>query len=156
MNYIGIDPGKSGAIAIYHSDLDILEAVMMPIEGNEIDIGRIAKLFLDSSPCIITIELVHSMPHDNVKGAFSFGQSYGIMKGVTGALGLRTELVTPQCWKNEVLRGTTKDKAAAIAYCQRVFPKVSLLPTKRSSKPHDGKADALCILEYARRKFKYQ
>ena len=54
-------------------------------------------------------------------------------------------------WKKTVLAGTAKDKDAAIEYCRRAFPQVSLLPGPRCRKPHDGMADALCLLEYGRR-----
>jgi crossover junction endodeoxyribonuclease RuvC len=60
------------------------------------------------------------------------------------------ELVTPQRWKGAVLHGTARDKQAAIAYCSRVFPGVSLVPPG-CRVAHDGLADSLCLLEYGRR-----
>jgi crossover junction endodeoxyribonuclease RuvC len=82
---------------------------------------------------------------------FRFGFGAGLWVGILGALGIPFERVPPQAWKKAVLAGTAKDKAAAIAYCSRRFPAASLLATPRSTKPHDGLADALCLAEYGRR-----
>jgi crossover junction endodeoxyribonuclease RuvC len=86
------------------------------------------------------------------------------------------ELVTPQAWKKVVLPGLIPAKAklppdataaqkkaasaankkagkdAAIGWCRRAYPSVSLIP-EGCRVPHDGIADSLCIAEYARLKF---
>jgi crossover junction endodeoxyribonuclease RuvC len=80
---------------------------------------------------------------------FKFGFVTGVMHGIISTLAIPLYLVTPQAWKKKILAGTAKDKDAAIDYCRRVYPDVSLLATERSRKPHDGMADALCIARYA-------
>jgi crossover junction endodeoxyribonuclease RuvC len=154
-DYIAFDPGKSGAIAV-HTQAFGLHAQVVPVSGKELDIVDISKFILcqlDPKNTIAIVEKVHSRPLDGVVQAFSFGKSYGIVLGLLGGYGIRTELVTPQAWKQVVLAGTAKDKDAAIAYCRRAFPQISLLPTPRCRKPHDGIADALCLLEYGKRTF---
>ena len=44
-------------------------------------------------------------------------------------------------------------KAMALMAAKRLFPKVNLIMTERSTTPHDGLVDALLMAEYARRKF---
>jgi crossover junction endodeoxyribonuclease RuvC len=150
MNIIGIDPGKSGAIALLSPSPEITYAVWipMPISGGEIDVRALYQFIKSYGPDLAVVEKVHAMPGNSSVSMFSFGKSYGIVLGVLGALGVRVELVAPQAWKKVVLAGSAKDKEAAIAYCRRAFPAVSLLSTIRCTKPHDGAADALCIARY--------
>lgn len=151
MNLVAFDPGKKGGIAKLIDG--VVDAIPMPIAGKELDFQLILQLLESINPDKAIIEQQHSRPGMGGTMMFSMGVGYGLIKGALGALKIPTEIVTPQAWKKEVLAGTPKDKDAAIAYCQLAFPTVSLLPTERSKKPHDGIADALCILEYGRRKF---
>lgn len=102
---------------------------------------------------IAVMEKVGAMPKQGVVSTFRFGQGYGTILGVLGALGIRCELVTPQRWKAAILAGTARDKAAAIAWCRRAYPGVPLRRTERCTTDHDGMADALCLAEYGRRSF---
>ncbi|WP_239651517.1 Holliday junction endonuclease [Neosynechococcus sphagnicola] len=145
---IAIDPGLSGAISILHSGT--LTAHPRPLAGKELVLGAIAQLIRSANPSLAVLEKVHSMPGQGVSSTFKFGTGYGSILGILVVLGIRTELVPPQTWKRVVLQGTTKDKDAAISYCRRAFPNVALV-LPRCRKPHDGIADALCLLEYGRR-----
>ena len=89
-------------------------------------------------------------PGQGVASMFKFGMGYGALLGVAAGLSIPVELTTPQRWKGKVLHGTAKDKSAAVAYCRRAFPSVQLV-LPRCRNPHDGMADALCLLEYGRR-----
>lgn len=148
----GFDPGKSGGMAMLNGDQ--VEIAPMPIAGGPIDWYAVARwvdhLMPMDADAIAYVEKVHSMPKQGVRSMFSFGTAYGGILGVLGALSIPTVLVTPQQWKGAVLRGTKKDKAAAIEYCRMRWPTVSLLATERSRTPHDGMTDALCIAEYGR------
>lgn len=148
---ISFDPGQKGGIAWYK--FGAVGASVMPLAGSELDLGVIADLVKKVQPNIAVIEKVHSLPGNGAKSMFCFGRGYGSLLGICTALDVRVELVTPQTWKREVLKGTKKDKDAAIAYCRRAYPKLSLLPTEKYQKPHDGMADAVCLLDYGRRKF---
>lgn len=150
MTILAIDPGKAGAIA-YQSGLGIV-AHPLPLAGKELDLAAIAKEIYVAAPSLIVIEKVGAMPGNGGVSMFTFGKGYGALLGIAAAYAIPVELVTPQAWKAAILAGTAKDKDAAIAYCRRVFPAVPLVP-KGCRKPHDGIADALCLLEYGRRKF---
>lgn len=145
---LAIDPGKSGGIAWIKNDR--VNAVPMPLAGKDIDYSRLASLIKEIEPMWIVLEKVASRPGQGVVSVFSFGTGYGAVLGIAAALGIPVELPTPQRWKGKVLHGTAKDKAAAISYCARFFPTVSLVPP-RCRNAHDGMADALCLLEYGRR-----
>ena len=145
MTIAGIDPGKNGAIAFYEDFM--VEWRPMPISGKEIDVSALARMIEVHHPDVAFVEKVHAMPGNGAVSMFSFGKGYGILLGVLGALNIRTELVTPQAWKKLVLAGSAKDKDAAISYCRRAFPDVSLI-APRCRTPHDGAADAICISEF--------
>ena len=75
--YIGIDPGKSGAIAF------IRDGSYWTI-GLDETLTDIAEALQDCQhdDLFAFIEKVHSSPQMGVKSAFTFGQSYGSLEGV--------------------------------------------------------------------------
>lgn len=149
MTLIAIDPGLKGGVATLHPD-GTITAEPMPVAGKALDLGAIADHIRTLDPDWLILEKVGSMPGQGVASTFKFGMGYGAIQGVAAGLQVPVELVTPQRWKGRVLHGTAKDKDAAIAFCRRAFPTVPLVPP-RCKKPHDGIADALCLLEYGRR-----
>lgn len=151
MYYIGIDPGKSGGIAVIRFDKVVVTPMIL--SGKDIDVYEMTKWIKNETfmlkNTVACIEKVHAMPGQGVTSMFKFGFVTGVMHGILGALGIPIHLVTPQAWKKKILVGTNKDKDAAADYCRKVYPKVSLLATERSRKPHSGIADSLCIARYA-------
>lgn len=77
--------------------------------------------------------------------------NYGMIIMALVASQIRYETVKPQTWKADILKGTKKDKEAAIEYVARKYPNVDLTPG-RMQKPHDGIADSVCIAEYGYKK----
>ena len=147
MIYLGIDPGKHGALAIIETKGDDEKAQVIPFDKSaylevfdELQ-GAIAKCCL---------EHVSAMPGQGVTSMFHFGESFGWLQGVLDAFDVPYELVRPQKWKKEF--SITSNKNSSIAVCKRLFPGVSLLPSERSRKDHDGMAEALLMAEYARRR----
>lgn len=153
MIIIGIDPGKKGGIATVVSDVrDPANEIgwIMPkdVAGAAHSLrslqGRAKRLGIG---VVAYVELVHSMPRQGVASTFSFGRGFGEIIGMLAALGIRTELVSPQKWKRAVLAGTDRDKAAAIRFVQENYPDIDLTPG-RCRVPQDGIADAVCIAHY--------
>ena len=144
MVYIGIDPGKDGGIAILDPD-DMAKAVVYTN----------ANLFMALTTyrgAKVMLEQVHAMPKQSPKSMFSFGESYGYIKGMLDALMVRYQTVPPRVWKKEF--SLNADKKQSIKVCRRLFPLVDLRRTERCKTDHDGMAEALLIAEYARRKMK--
>ena len=77
---------------------------------------------------------------------FNYGVGYGIYKGILAALDIPFQEVSPIRWKREF--SLDKDKAKSIQAAKQLFPKEStqLLKSK------DGRAEALLLAEYARRR----
>jgi crossover junction endodeoxyribonuclease RuvC len=137
--FIGIDPGKSGGIAVVYPDG---KGLAVPYSDRELDnLCVIAKKYL----AICCLEKVGAMPGQGVTSMFNFGVSYGYIKGVLEAYRIPYQEIPPQRWKKEF--GLNSDKAASVEVCRKLFPTVDLLATPRCKKPHDGMAEALLLAE---------
>lgn len=152
MNYIGIDPGKSGGIAIIHVDNDtgrVNEAHTYPYSNEKLrEIAYETTLdWSDDTLCFV--EKVGAMPKQGVTSMFNFGVSFGYILGVLESHSVPYELVSSKKWKNHF--GLDNDKSKSIAKCKALFPNVPLLPTERCRKDSDGMAEALLIAQYAKR-----
>lgn len=145
MIYLGIDPGKSGAIGVQWDDGFPPNAIALsktPVDVIEqlrdvADVGYVASIAI--------IEKVHSSPQMGVKSAFTFGQSYGWLLGVLDALRIPYEFVTPQKWQKAMGCLTGGDKNVSKAAAQRLWPNLKIT---------HANADALLIAEYCRRTHK--
>lgn len=146
-NYIGIDPGKKGGIAVIFDGG--YEAYFMP--DTTASIVKLLDQLTDppaSSTCVI--EQVQVMGKSfGAKAALSYGQHYGEIIGILAAYGVKVIEVRPAIWKKGM--GLTKEKDDSIALCERLFPEINLLPTPRCTKPSDGMAEAMLLAEYGRR-----
>ncbi len=147
---IGIDPGQKGGIAIIplSGPKSHTEAHIMPLGADKkIDWAAFADI-LRPWQGLVYVELVHSMPKQGVASTFKFGANYGGIFGVCGALKLPTINVTPQKWKKTILTEyETRDKVAAIDFCDKIFKTVNLIPPGCRTKS-GGVADALCVALY--------
>lgn len=141
---IGIDPGKSGAMAVLHDDY---------IKTQVFDIQEYSKILYNISGtdeivrCVV--EKVGAMPGQGVTSMFHFGENFGMIQGLLVAYNIPFELVTPQKWKKEF--AVTADKTTSIMMCKHLFPAADLKASPRCRKDHDGIAEALLMAEYARR-----
>ena len=163
--YIGIDPGKEGAIAII--DNGIVAIIDTPtteiITKQKTKKGNCKKknLYVESAMADIlrayqkynihvAIEKVHSMPKQGVSSMFSMGEGFGLWIGIIVAFQLPYTKVTPQAWKKEMLDGLGKEKSVSCYRAQQLFPNNEFYtPRKRAL---DGRGDAVLIAEYAKRK----
>ena len=143
--YIGIDPGKSGALALLTEDG---QCTVVPF--NESAYTAILKAASGPSS-VCCLEKVGAMPGQGVVSMFNFGHNLGYIEGLLQAFDIPYQLVPPQTWKKEFC--VTSDKNTSIEVCRKLFPHVSLLPTAKSRKPSDGMAEAMLMAEYARRRF---
>lgn len=142
--YIGIDPGKSGALALLTEDG---QCTVVPFQES----AYTAILKAASGPSsVCCLEKVGAMPGQGVVSMFNFGHNLGYIEGLLQAFDIPYQLVPPQTWKKEFC--VTSDKNTSIEVCRKLFPHVCLLPTARSRKPSDGMAEAMLLAEYARRR----
>lgn len=143
MDYIGIDPGKSGATAIVRCDGSVVTAMF--------DEKRYIAEFASCAghACHAVVEDVHAMPRQGVTSMFSFGQNKGWILGVLDAFSIPRTLVSPQRWKRYY--GLDNDKNKSIVLAHEMFPGVNLLRSPRCKKESDGIAEALLMADYCKR-----
>lgn len=142
MIYVGIDPGKKGALAVISDDGAVS---VVPFDQDTYK----ATLRYAPGPVRAVLEHVTAMPKQGVTSMFHFGENFGYIKGLLEANGIPYELVRPQKWKKEF---GISDKNSSIECCKRLFPGVCLRRTERCRKDDDGLAEALLMAEYARRR----
>jgi len=144
--FIGIDPGKTGALAAFNDDYT---------EHEIIPFSEVMYLgFLESVEfcnCLCCLEEVHSMPGQGVASTFSFGKNYGFIKGLLTAVKIPYQEVKPQTWKKEF--GLNSDKKKSVEVAQHLFPNWDLRRSAKCRKDDDNIAEALLMAEYARRNF---
>lgn len=141
----GFDPGRDGAAAFLWGG----ENLVVPFDkAMYVDI---LKSFLNKGFEVkAVVEHVGAMPGQGCVSMFNFGTSFGWLQGMLEALGISYELVRPAKWKKEF--SCTSDKNTSIEVVKRLFPDVDLRRTERCVKDHDGKAEALLMAEYCRRR----
>lgn len=153
MIFIGIDPGKSGALAAIGTGEN--SHTITTIKFKEYayrDYIRNLMMAMDESPRVYcVVEKVHAMPGQGVTSMFSFGENYGNIRGILESFFIPYELVDPRTWKKEFHLG--RDKQDSILAAKALFPGVNLKSTERSTKDSDGIAEALLMAEYARRSY---
>ena len=142
MTYIGIDPGKSGAIAALNDNGE-LDCGQEP-QRNDATESDIADFIAVCAACskFAFIERVAARPGQGVSSSFKFGQSYGFLRGLLIANGIPFEEVTPQKWQSAMGCLSKGDKNVTKARAQQLFPQLKIT---------HANADAILIAEYCRR-----
>lgn len=151
MIIIGIDPGISGAFAVYnHVTDEIISVYDMPLmgrlngKGDEINYYELYKMMSIHHPDIINCEQVASMPKQGVASTFKFGESFGIIKGIIGAIGCRSYFIRPQVWKRP-LGLVKKDKDVSRSLAITLCPEMT---HELMRKKDCGRADAIHIARH--------
>ena len=155
MFIIGIDPGISGAICFFESDIikDVIEMPVMAdgkknkrqINGPQI-VNEIQKRIenIPKKNIFVVVEHVSAMPGKGVTSMFNFGQSFGVIKGICAAMQLPIFFVRPLKWKKYFnLINTQKDASRTKAI--EIFPKISPILSKKKDA---NKADAILIASF--------
>lgn len=151
---LGIDPGSRGALALLSRDGAVRAVRDMPtiLKGKRkkrlhVDAVALADMIRRAGDidCAF-LEQVHSMPRDGHVGAFRFGDSNGIVRGVLAALGIRVIEISPSVWKQAV-RVQASDDARVRANelftaCSHHWP----------LHKHEGRAEAAMLALYGMRK----
>lgn len=147
MKIVGIDPGKSGALACIDSDtLECLGVLLMPYHGKDLDVLSIRE-FLE--PCsAVVLERQHAMPAQGRSSIFTLGTSFGALRATIVLAGKKYATPLPSMWTRKALEGVPGEgKARNVTAAKRLFPDLDLTPGRRT-KPHDGIADAALLAYY--------
>jgi len=147
MKVLGIDPGKTGGLALADG------GKMVKMEVMPEDSFFLINLLVDWSPDIVYLEKAQAMPGNGGVSMFTYAQGYGEIIGILKSLKIPYVLVRPTAWTKILHKGQSgkdakvKSRSAALS----LFPYMNFLATARSRKPHEGLVDAALIAEYGSR-----
>lgn len=165
--FLGIDNGFSGGLAVYDGQ-KLVEAIPMPTihvtrssktkngnlrKGQEINEPLIADWLRRVKPTHAVVELANAMPKQGAVSMFSFGVSYGTVRGILGALGIPYQIVAAPTWMKEMLgtgRPAGESKQYALAASARLFPGFNFICQGRRI-PDEGMIDAALMAAYCAR-----
>ena len=165
MNFLGIDPGLSGGMAligengvIWVEDMPTITVKKGKKNQRFIDLVALRTLIVGAlfvgippTPVHAFIEKVSAMPGQGVCSMFKFGRGFGNIEAMIAAFEIPYTMVHPKTWQKEMLRDIPGDgKGRSVLAAQRLFPHVKLIPVNCRT-PKDGRAEALLIAEYGRR-----
>lgn len=151
---IGVDPGKSGGIAILAGRK--VKTHKMPESATDLVHlmrGYQGLQIIDGIPtwAVAFVEKVNAGPKMGSSASFKFGQNVGEIRVAILAASIRLEYVSPQKWQKEfglIVKGRglgqddTSKKNRNKARAQELFPGVKMT---------HAIADAILIAEYGRR-----
>ena len=149
--YIGIDPGKNGALAMIRESKGV-SLIDFDLKAY-IDLLSYFKSSIKSYDMFIGIERVHAMPGEGVKSSFSFGERVGELKGILSTLGFdtNTEWIQPQTWQKHINTDSNRGKKAIADSLLSLYPSADLYGPRGGLK--DGRSDALGIANYIYQKY---
>lgn len=153
--FAGIDPGKTGALAILYPDnsVEFFDVPRVKLKGK--DVPAFTEWQTDWSIALglagvdyAVIEDVAARPGQGVSSIFKFGRTLGFAHAIV--LGVRPRpairFTTPAQWKGKLgllnsSKGASREKAV------NLFPSVE---SRLSRVKDDGRAEALLIAHYGR------
>ena len=161
MKIIGIDPGLSGAIAVLENNkvLNIFDIPVMS-EGKknkrQLNSALLVNLLKENinpnEEVSVVVEQVNAMPGQGVTSMFNFGQSFGILKGISSAMQLPMYFVRPAKWK-KYFNLINSEKDASRTRAIEIFPYFS---SQLSKKKDSNKADAILIASFHHETYKIE
>jgi hypothetical protein len=150
--FLGIDPGKSGGIAVIGEGGKVYQACRMPERGRAmLDMfGRelVGLMRFGKFEAVATVEHVWSMPGQGHGGAFDFGRSVESVQMGLVASDIPFGLVIPRKWQAALSvkypKGSSdvEKKNITKARAAKLFPRIAVT---------HAIADALLLAEYCRR-----
>jgi crossover junction endodeoxyribonuclease RuvC len=151
----GIDPGKTGALALLHQDgsAQFFDVPVIKLRGKEkpawsdwVNVWSDALRW--ASPDMVVIEDVAARPGQGVTSMFSFGRSLGFAHGlVVTSCDCPVHFVTPSTWKAK-LGLLNSGKGASREVCRTLYPATAAAVARVKD---DGRAEALLLAHYGRK-----
>lgn len=150
MNYLGIDPGLSGALALLGQSKSLLSPFLdMPIQprgkgGNQVNAAALYDWLVSiksNGKVQAYVERVGAMPGQGVSSMWHFGEGCGVIRACLACARIPVTYVAPQTWKKTVGLGGAK-KEYALTVAAQMFPEAA---SSLARKKDIGRADAILI-----------
>ena len=151
MMIIGIDPGKTGAIAIELAGkikvYDIPDCRQIAGIRNLIWIfDNIRRMRQTAGDCTFIIESVHSMPREGVVSSFNFGFNYGVLNACVAyasEFDYQVIYVSPMEWKK--ILNLSRDKKKSLELARKNHPEIG---NQLNRKKDHNRAEAVLLIDY--------
>lgn len=121
--FLGIDPGKTGAVAmVRYPEVEIFDW-----DGVVNTAAKIREWNAEFKIAGAFLEDVHAMPTDGNVSAFRFGRNRGVWEGILCALEIPLKTISPKMWRKGLyLPGDRLPlKQRSIDAAVRLFPDVA-------------------------------
>lgn len=158
--YVGIDPGRHGAIAVITHLGRVALCEDLPYNEYdglfELDVEAVVATLsqFPTEDTTVALEKVFGRQGDVPSSAFTFGKHYGSIQACISISGMRRVDVSPQAWKRAlglILPGASKTKEPTAVKKERsrqaalaIWPNCKEI----SRKMDEGRAEALLIAKY--------
>jgi crossover junction endodeoxyribonuclease RuvC len=125
MNTLAFDPGLNGAVAVLDPTGDIIVSFDIPTVGagkqRRVDAANLADAIREHTPyAFAVVEQAAARPGQGVSSTFRFGQAYGTILGILGALAIPVRHISPARWKGAL--GLNSDGEASRARAIESWP----------------------------------
>jgi crossover junction endodeoxyribonuclease RuvC len=164
MLILGIDPGLSGALALYAPTRGeyALTVTDMPVHVLKVN-GKVRRRLdghslarcdaILAAPTHAILENVHSMPKQGIASAFSFGKVFGAIEQCLIDRNIPYTLVEPALWKRVL--GVPADKDGARRRASQLMPRFAnewaAIRGVRNKDQAGGRAEAALLAYYGSR-----
>ena len=150
MNFVGIDPGESGGIAVLCEE----EVTFCPLDPKKVTRLDISEFLENTAPMVVVMEKVGANRvygrAQGVSSMFTFGKNAGFLIGLLTALRIPYVEVTPAKWQKDFRLFTIKDQGPTAKKNSHKQRAQELYPNEKMTHP---KADALLLATYCRRNY---
>ncbi len=159
--FLGIDPGKEGAMVLLSRAGEILghrklETTKEGKDRKNYNLEKLSTVFnhiKNTYPNIIVcLEHLHAIPGLGALAGFMRGYSMGMLEMLLVDADLDYVKVTPRVWKPVMVGMSGGDKKEAILAAARLFPNDIWRFEKPRKGYDDNVAEAMLLAEYGRRK----
>lgn len=162
---LGIDIGLAGAFAclneqgkvLFVEDMPVLEILKGKKKVRKVDVARVVNIIERiKEDGIVMVEMTSPAPRkfSTPQSNWCLGYGEGMIEGILLAKRIKYETVVPQVWQRYFkFLGQRPGQTKMMSYyrASQLFPEVELKTPR--GKVLDGRADALLIAEYGRRRF---
>lgn len=138
--FCGCDPGNSGSVTFINANGN--EVIRFAFGATEADIAAVFRNFAPQVR-MAYLEKVASMPGQGIVSMFTFGQSFGFLRGLLTAFEIPWELVRPLKWQSAMECMSGGDKNVTKQRAQQLWPGL---------KWTHALADSALIAEFCRRR----
>jgi crossover junction endodeoxyribonuclease RuvC len=147
MIFLGLDPGVGGGVAVTGDTGFLTPDFLKFKDATERDIANwifeLRSEYSDGTRAVI--EKVASSPQMGVVSSFTFGRSYGFLRGVLTTAAIPFVEVRPQQWQKDMGCLTKGQKNVSKAKAQQLYPELKVT---------HANADAVLLATYCRRHHK--